>query len=117
MAQHHAFKTVMTLVVQSVHHPHGGLRLPPHARSVCLQLLSWPREEVRHDLTPAPRRLAQDMDTTVTGETATLDGGRDDRLDVARDVILIRRRKQRRVQSPYCRVSHAPSYGAYRPAF
>jgi hypothetical protein len=54
----------------------GGRLLPPQAPSVCLKRMSGPGEEGRHDLTPAPRLLAQHVDTTVTGETATRRGGR-----------------------------------------
>jgi hypothetical protein len=66
----------LTLLVKSVNHPYWGILLPPHALSVCPKLMSFPCEEMSYDLTPAHRLLAQDVDTTVTGETATLRGGR-----------------------------------------
>ena len=69
-------KEVVTLLLRSVNHPDWGILLPPQVQSMCLKRMSGPCEEGRHDLTPAPRLLAQHVDTTVTGETATLRGGR-----------------------------------------
>jgi hypothetical protein len=69
-------KAVVTPLIMSANDPYWDILPPPHALSVCLKLMSFPCEEVSHNLILAHRLLAQDVDTAVTGETATLRGGR-----------------------------------------